>query len=182
MKKYIFILPPLLLTCIFYVISISANSIFFNIIQTDNIFFSIMSITSCLFFTSIPIIFYIFFVTTTNLILNIFDVKNVDSYNIKNAVSFSFIFPIISNFAYCVNFYIFDKTDITNTNQMENMIFACGLTIKEFGHLNDFFWLLMYLSIFCILYLKYNVSIFISLLSTFLPTVIVFLFTVIIKF
>ena len=142
MKKFLPTLIVLTLCMQYLLLSINANE-FTKELFGDNNILRIFGLFNNLTFSLFPVMILFFIVGTTKYMLEIFDEDKISLSEVYVIVGNALIFPLIGMSFYITCLFLRDYK-VSSVEDIENLHFIFGLTIKDFCLFNRAFWLLAY--------------------------------------
>ena len=142
MKKFLPTLIVLTLCIQYLLLSINANE-FTKELFGDNNILRIFGLFNNLTFSLFPVMILFFIVGTTKYMLEIFDEDKISLSEVYVIVGNALIFPLIGMSFYITCLFLRDYK-VSSVEDIENLHFIFGLTIKDFCLFNRAFWLLAY--------------------------------------
>ena len=178
--KFDKILPYLVVlatSVLFVLISFQANELQYQISkQTNGIIMFIYSTNNIIAFL-LPIMFYVFVVLTTRMMLYIFDYESiVIKTDLNKFVAYSFTPVFLTISFYAINIVRFSDIVIVNSmDDIKRIRFYFNLTFQDFERINTVGWIGFYTVLVLVLTNKLKINIIKSAIIVITPSLIVLL-------
>lgn len=131
---------------------------------------------------SIPLLLYMFLSFGINFTTIMTGTeKDFPLTDIAKWLALAFIFPLITESFYAINYYIYLNTIFLDNDSLYNITKIGAFTIEQYNLINYLGWLCVLLFMFIIQYLKYGISLIISLINSFLFVALVGAFYILFK-
>lgn len=146
MMKFLPTLIVMTLCMQYLLLAINANELVKELVGNNNVL-RLFELSNNITFFLFPVIILSFIVGTTKYMLEIFDENKISLTEIFSIVGYALVFPLIGMSFYTICFFLRDY-QVTSVDDIENLHFIFGLTIRDFNLGNRLFWLLSYLMIY----------------------------------
>lgn len=168
--KRIYHTIPLYVSIVFFLLSLMSKKLIEMGINTDAIpLYSFSMYINMIFVFTIPFFIYIFlafgiyFTTIVTSTDHVFHIRMITKW-----LSIAFIFPLLTESFYAINFYVNFSRILTDNDSISNIVRIGAFSTAQFNLINYFGWLGVLLFMFIVQYLKFEISFLKSLINTFM--------------
>lgn len=179
MDKYFWLFVVLLSSFFYLIVSMQANELQSQISSTSA-FLKFLYATNNIVAFCIPIIVFVFFLSTIRIMLQLFESKQKVDFkeiDIRELVAYSLIPHLIFMIFYAFILVFFD-IEISGIENLESAKLAFGIDFFFIRKLSYLSWILVYVILFFLLFLRLRLSFVNSLTIVIVPSLIVYLFRV----
>lgn len=184
MKKYKFWYSiPLCVSVVFMVLSFISKKLIEMNVNTDVIpFYSFTIYVHTLLLFTIPIFIYVFLAFGINFTTIITSTeREFPLNNITKWLAVAFVFPLITESFYAINYYMALDTIIMDNEASDNIDKIGAFTVSIYNLVNYIGWLCVLLFMWSVQYLKYGISFISSMINTFMFVTFAYIFYALFK-
>lgn len=184
MKKYKFWYSiPLCVSVVFMVLSFISKKLIEMNVNTDVIpFYSFTIYVHTLLLFTIPIFIYVFLAFGINFTTIITSTeREFPLNNITKWLAVAFVFPLITESFYAINYYMALDTIIMDNEASDNIDKIGAFTVSIYILVNYIGWLCVLLFMWSVQYLKYGISFISSMINTFMFVTFAYIFYALFK-